>query len=512
MIIQIGAETNKAKALAKALGEEIVSVNAQSRASAPLKQLGPKDILVADLNNDLQDSDKELLRSAVADGATLVLENTSPDSMAEYAVIGIKATTVVIKSADGGRNQQIIIDSPGQQIQYDGHQEELPVEQRKSGEAVPVALRNAALARGISLEEKGLIEPPASITEPIERSKGVPPTLELSEEEKTRRLALWLKDDSFQQSLERSQLSEDWTQVSGSEAHATIVFSSIRWKPLAKQLGLDQQWADHLPTQIAEYFGSLDVDLYAVVAPRKTKLLKIKSTGTAVAIPNGLSSDTDWNKHYFTVEGQYLLYPGTTNIEPNQTEQINLPAGWRRLELEPRTPNSITKYTSTTGWSVGVKGEAGGGATGPEASITLEASYSSSNTVEREIPDFRVSNKSSSAVCNWTYEYSRYKNNWMELFTSWAFYWDTIESLPQLAKSMLDMDNEVIYEAPANTTNTQPFVFSIQHTVGALWVTSPLDVSVLLQNPNYGPRHKWEGKHRTYWGFSVDMNRVRHPN
>ncbi len=116
------------------------------------------------MNNDLQDSDKELLRSAVADGATLVLENTNSESMAEYAVIGIKATTAVIKSADRDRNQQIIIDSPGQQIQYDAHQEELPVEQRKFGEAVPVALRNAALARGISLEEKGLIEPPASIT------------------------------------------------------------------------------------------------------------------------------------------------------------------------------------------------------------------------------------------------------------------------------------------------------------------------------------------------------------
>ncbi len=116
------------------------------------------------MNNDLQDSDKELLRSAVADGATLVLENTNSESMAEYAVIGIKATTAVIKSADRDRNQQIIIDSPGQQLQYDAHQEELPVEQRKSGEAVPVAVRNAALARGISLEEKGLIEPPASIT------------------------------------------------------------------------------------------------------------------------------------------------------------------------------------------------------------------------------------------------------------------------------------------------------------------------------------------------------------
>ncbi|HAJ64756.1 MAG TPA: hypothetical protein DCP31_40555 [Cyanobacteria bacterium UBA8543] len=193
MIIQIGAETNKAKALAKALGEEIVSVNAESRASAPLTQLSPKDILVADLSNDLQDSDKELLRSAVADGATLVLENTDPESMAEYAVIGIETNTVVIKSVNGGRNQQIIVDRPSKQSLSDTRREEITVEQGKSGEAVPEAIRNAALARGISPEESARKEPPE-----IERAKGASPAVELSDEEKIQRLALWLKDDSFQ--------------------------------------------------------------------------------------------------------------------------------------------------------------------------------------------------------------------------------------------------------------------------------------------------------------------------
>lgn len=500
MIIQIGAETNKAKALAKALGEEIVSVNAQSRASAPLKQLSPKDILVADLNNDLQDSDKELLRSAVADGATLVLENTNPESMAEYAVIGIKATTAVIKSADGGRNQQIIIDSPGQQSQDDGHEEELAVEQRKSGEAVPVAIRNAALARGISLEEEALIEPPASVTEPIERSKGVSPTLELSEEEKTRLLALWLKDDSFQQSLERSDRSVQWTpRQNQSEAHGVVNFFRVQWSPQPE-----------VSSQKVEYFGSLEVDVYAVVAPRTSKLVKIKSVVTGVSVPYGLWSDDAWNKGYFTVEGRFLLYPGREYLEPDQTHQIALPRDWRRLELQPKTPNSLTTYTATTGWSIGATVGATAKPEGPEASVSLSASYSSSNTTERQIPDFRVRNSASSAVCNWIYEYSRYKDDWRNLFnnTSNPFRWNTIQDLPHLAKSMLEMENEVIYEAPANTTDNQSFVFSIHHTVGRLWVEK-----LPLATATVGRLNKtWQRTHKTYWDFSVNMSLVKHGN
>ncbi len=72
------------------------------------------------------------------------------------------------------------------------------------------------------------------------------------------------------------------------------------------------------------------------------------------------------------------------------------------------------------------------------------------------------------------------------------------------------MDNEVVYEAPANTTNNQSFVFSIQHRVGALWVES------LSSTPfAYGGgklRKTWQESHRTYWRFSVNMSLVKHPN
>jgi hypothetical protein len=484
MIIQIGSKTNKAKALAKALGEDLITVDGSERSGVPLS---PKDILVADLSENLQDSDKELLRSAVIEGATLVLENTNPENMAEYAVVGVETTTAVIKSVDGGRNQLIIIDSPNHQTIGEPIEEKITIESDKSGELIPNEIYYADLARGIFPEELARKEAPE-----MGRTAGAPATVELSEEEKIKRLALWLKNDTFQESSERSgrSISPEWNRVSGSEANARIVFSAVRWEPDA---GMGRG-------QIAEYFGALEVRLYAISSPFRNKVVKITSSGSGVSMPNGLHRYDDWMKGYFTSNARYMLYPGTQLIAHDEKDRIQLPAQWNRSYIAPQTPNSVTKYTSTTGWSVGIT--AGGGVTpaGPEASVSLSASYSSSNSEEREIPDFRVRNASSAAVCDWVYEFSQLVDDWTSLFAfGGLFKWDVVKELPQLARNTLFVSNEAVYEAPANATNNQPFVFFMEHQARLLWTTST-------------HRNMQTFSSNGYWRFTVNMGMVRHPN
>ncbi|HAJ64758.1 MAG TPA: hypothetical protein DCP31_40565, partial [Cyanobacteria bacterium UBA8543] len=106
------------------------------------------------------------------------------------------------------------------------------------------------------------------------------------------------------------------------------------------------------------------------------------------------------------------------------------------------------------------------------------------------------------AVCDWTYEFSRLKDNWKDLFTYWVFYWDTVNSLPELSKSTMLMENETIYEAPANETNTQSFVYYMIHWTGSLWVDGLKGMYHHMEQ--YG--------HQSWWRFSVNMGRVSHPN
>ena len=150
-----------------------------------------------------------------------------------------------------------------------------------------------------------------------------------------------------------------------------------------------------------------------------------------------------------------------------------------------------------------------GGATAakdPNAAMSLSASYSQSNAESRRIPDFTARNQSDAVRSVRTYEWTSFSNRTdrlAQLFEGGDWGTPTVKELPFLATDRLLMENETIYEAPANTTGSQPFFFDVGQTCAALWAES---TSIFT----WAKHWRTKGWHSTATVY-INMGLVRHP-
>lgn len=208
---------------------------------------------------------------------------------------------------------------------------------------------------------------------------------------------------------------------------------------------------DRLSNGSIKSFCTIDISMYATKTPRK-KWIQFTLTD-AVGMNAKMGSHDDWARGYFNDFAHFYLFPGIGD-DPNNSK---LPSDeWTRPSIEPKTSNSSTTYTSTTGWSFGVAG--GVNPDGPEANVT--ATYSQGNQVQRVINDFSVRNVSDGSMTGWNFYYTDVDGDkWGEHFT-----WNNgPKEIVDLAKSTLNFNAEALYRGPPDKSEKLPWNFQFEH-------------------------------------------------
>ena len=395
MIVDVGNEGPFAEELSGVLEEKLV------RDASP-EDLDDESVLVASMDRSLHSDHRDLLRAGVARDSTLVLQSTSAESMLDLGLAGVAGGTVVVKSSDSGRRQQIVVDGDL------GPTPEDPSEPSSASEPQQTPTR-------LGLDREAPRDAPRSAEMVLDAI------------------------------ATESEDGKGWTR--DNPALATI------------RLKIPETISRAADGSESRIYGSFLIQLAAIDRPLRVKTLRIRSDDTAVwAVP---AADTPTRRGCFTIGGGVKYYPidlADSSSWPSGYE-FPLPTGWQRIHIAPETPNESSTYTSTTGWSVGPK--VGADAEGP--SLSLEASYSESNSTTSTIKDFRVRNYSTAAVSNWEYEYSLLADNMWALQKNKLFRWPKVKPLAGLAKSRLTMGNETVYEAPPDCEDHQAFHFEFGH-------------------------------------------------
>lgn len=246
-------------------------------------------------------------------------------------------------------------------------------------------------------------------------------------------------------SKERSAESEPihyWEQFT------TVQLGSIVDKPTDSSA---PDWLnDKLRTGLIKAFCTIDIWLYATKTPRK-KWIQFKLTD-AVGMFADMGSDDKWARGFFNDTAHVYLFPGS-GTDP-ATSQLPS-AEWSRPSIQPKTPNSSTKYKSSTGWSFGVS--AGVNPNGPSANVT--ATHKDENEEETVIKDFSVRNISDASMTGWNFYYTAVdRDHWGDHF-NWK---DDVLPIADLAKSTLTLNTECLYRGPPDSDEKVPWMFQFK--------------------------------------------------
>ncbi len=222
MFLQIGKRTELADNLAKELGKERINFSSDLESQFDKTDLTEDSVVVTDLSQDLDIDEKELIKTAIARDATLVFTNSNSAKMENYAIVGVDASTVVIKNVNGGYRQQIIVDTLN----------ESDVEEYEASQEAEAEYRDAlmamAIARGKSLDE--ILPPPKVEPDAYESFSQID---EVSDPLK--RLSSWIKDDSFRKIYGNSDEGEFESyrvdRTNKSLIVATLLFNETIWYP-----------------------------------------------------------------------------------------------------------------------------------------------------------------------------------------------------------------------------------------------------------------------------------------
>ena len=188
-------------------------------------------------------------------------------------------------------------------------------------------------------------------------------------------------------------------------------------------------------------FFTLHIEIYATNNPAN-KWIKFKLTD-AVGMKSIMAYDRPNCRGFFNESASVYIFPGSGN----RPYSSRLPLGWCRPYMEPRTTSSETKYTCTTGWSVGASADANMSGYIPGAKAGINASYNQSKQVECTIPEFKVRNISDGSMTGWKYYYTATNEGKGDKH----FDNDNVKPIADLAKSTLTLHAECIYEGPAGT-------------------------------------------------------------
>ncbi len=450
-----------------------------------------ESMAVADFATRLSSKDKRMLSYAASRNATLVLKNVTKEQMKDFALIGVDADTAIIKNAEQGKRQEIIlIGSNNADFITDGDYEvEGQVDKRYASETVMRARKYAEIATAQPSSDEERAQQLAALED---EGNGQVATPQLSDMHIAERVQMYVKDQTFRDNDRQAGRLQGFRRlenISKAEAHATVIFDAITWYPnKVKVFGFE------INGPKAQYWGSFDIKVYATNSPRR-KFVKISSVGSGVSISK-LNVNSDKKRGHFTSKGTVEFYPG-------KKDQPRMPSGWRRIHLEPKSPNSETSYKFTTGWEVGGSAEVGFEGSKPSGSVGLSASYRSEKSQSYVIPDFRARNRSDGTKCRWEFEFTAYHHDWAELcYTGGDWASPDVNPLPPLCTDALNMLTEAVYEAPAGENGVIPFHFEIGHETGYLASES---TSI------FSWKKKWRSKSsRTWQTIDINLGAVQH--
>ena len=463
MLVNIAPDADFAEELAKDLGLNIAS-------GVTPDDTNDDSVIVADLEQDMASEHEDVIQAGIANHSTIVLRNSKSGTMARFALFGIDAETVVLKAREKGRVQDMVVFGV-----QDGPAAEADPGMDETGDAPERAPASSTRTEPEPRKSAAVQEAPIEefVKEQVSESQEICNTIKSLNQRRT---------------LTMGVRAARVVNINASQASGTVSFSEKTWHPNNARKG------------VAKIFGAFDVELAAVVEPVKSKVIKITSRGTAVSA-TPLAADADQNRAWFTQHGLVMVYPG--NKYTFDMNAIALPNGWIRRAISPETPNNTSTYTKTTGWTIG--GKVGGKvAEKPEATAELSASYSQSSSETTQIQDFRVKNESSAAISKWKYEYTTVTDNWKAMCYQDFAKWGRIKPIAQLSKSTMFLQNESVYQAPANATGSQRFCFYIGQQAAQL-----SESAHSIWSHSYHVRYKADG---IWQSVDINLGMVRHPD
>ena len=451
-ITKIGQPSELARTFLQKL-EESTALASQSSQTSEL------EVCLVNYSDSISTEDQRTIEDIIDRGLSILfLENAKEEYFPKNSLFATDSEVCIIKSDAQGRRQHMLMLGTKEQPTF-----------------IPAARENDAATMEASEEAKE-----KKTKEARSEEKSTTETAQDKPAIDIQHAVDWVGGVSL-------KVQEDIQQI-----NASLIMGSITIQAQNYSSNLNGK-----PTSASAYY-SYDVELAAVVSPKKNKIIKITSVNSYVSIVNGLSINTEGDRGDGTFDGRMLLYPGD-HYTDNKSE-ISLPSGWRIIKIAPETLNNDNNYTHTTGWTIGTEG-GGQISQDPNVAVNLSASYSSSDSYSQSFQDFTVLNQSNSAYCDWRYVYTKVYRDWKSIFSDWVA---DIENFPDLAKSTMYMKNEVVYEAPASDNSQQRFCNAIGHQT--LYAYSYMTWYLVIE---YGIKYNMANWH---WdNFTLNMATVIFP-
>jgi hypothetical protein len=400
-----------------------------------LEHFNKNTIIYIEHGFSLGESHAAFLEAVKANDVILLFKNSNHETMKDYTDITLEAPYVLVYNRMNGRFQEVIV--IGLKCEFESHDE--------------TAEDEAASQETPQLDQAAAIETTDS------SGSRTPPTLE-------EEVAFLIKD-----------------KVERSDRRATIDPPSESGNCWQKdtRLVLHKPNPDYKKLQILEtQFGkdfrekmkpgyALKMSMYAVDSPEKHKYIKFQQDHSC-AINVVKTEDTDQKKGPYIVEGHTHIYPiGPTNESINGDD-----IHWYRHMLQPTTTTTVTKHSTTTGWSA----TAGLSSNHFGAFPTISATINRSNTEMVELQDFSVQNVPKGdhprSMTSWRFFFTR-MNNWMKekkySFREIKYVLQDLES--DLANKQLLLKAESIYEGHANDENTTHWMIEFSATFRFMWLS-----------------------------------------
>lgn len=359
------------------------------------------------------------LRAAMDKKLPIVVENVKKQDLEQLTGFGADAKTVVVQSMKKQRGVHITIIEAEEQITDNKLKTSPPglAKLNKSPENLSITVDTSKLSSE-QLRKMRKMEPPKAVSNKPIRPKQQPqiktqspPTLK-ERSSKTKEAIQKIKTQKasgFEQGYVPDESTDYYVSnnpmfmtkrdldTESSVFIAGAAYNSekkiIQSVPDHSKYYIDFSWLKGWHSQSSRVDVSYDIWLYATTQPA-AKYMSVTSKGRVH--PGTLQANESDHRGYFTEYFWQRFGVSSNGILERST---------------PQNANDKTNVAVTTGWTVGgdIGGNAGVSSTGPSAGLSggINGSYSETNRIARDIPDFKVTNHSDSRYTSISYAMSK---------------------------------------------------------------------------------------------------------
>ncbi len=247
------------------------------------------------------------------------------------------------------------------------------------------------------------------------------------------------------------------------------------------------------PGDNQQVFTAVDfrVDLFASSVPH-TKFLRVTAVGTGAAPGQMAHND---HRHLGWFQDQVLVQFGPRTGDNYGNSNVRI------YQHSPPNANNVIDVSSTTGFSVGVGADSGGG--------SANYSYNESQTISTQITDFQVINDTDPDRAQWRYQLHQVGggtynfSNPSKTLPHRVKCHVEMHQPPTLARQTIQPNAQAVWRADGDFDGTVDYRFYVEHRVTKVDVTS--EHCKFIHTVSWHAQAHWYTHHQ-YYNLGIDFS------